>query len=129
MWGTLNKKGGTVSGAVHLWVRGKGTSSQALEYSTNLTESNDDALKRIAGDAIAQLTGGAPKGGIHLRVGTVAGQVFVDGQPVGALKAGDGSFMVPSGPHKIWLGSAQPGYAVHRDPGRRPQPTGRGGPR
>jgi hypothetical protein len=109
VWGTINKKGNSVKGAVHLWVRGKGTSTFPLDYSTNLTESNDDSLKRIAGDAINQLTGGPPKGGIHLHVGDVAGQVFIDGQPVGALKAGDGTFMVPSGPHKVTIKAV--GYA------------------
>jgi hypothetical protein len=110
IWGTLKKKpGGTVVGDVHLWVRGKGTSNWPLDYSSNLTEPNDDALKRIAAESISQLTGGPPKGGIHLSVGNVAGQVFVDGQPVGALKAGDGTFMVPSGPHKVTVKAV--GYA------------------
>jgi hypothetical protein len=102
VWGTLKKnKNGTVSGAVHLWVRGKGTSNWPLEYTSNLTEANEDALKRIATDAVQQLTGGPPKGGVHVRAGNVAGQAFVDEQPLGALKNGEGTFMVPSGPHKI----------------------------
>jgi hypothetical protein len=101
IWGTLKKKGTTVTGGVHLWVRGKGTSSWALDYTSNLTEANDEALKKVANDAIAQITGGPPKGGIHVRAGNVAGQVFVDGQPLGALKEGDGAFLVPSGPHKV----------------------------
>jgi hypothetical protein len=101
LWGTLKKtKTGTVVGDVHLWVRGKGTSNHALDYSANLTESNDDALKRIAGTAIAQLTGGAPKGGVHVKAGNVQGQVFVDGEPLGAIK-GEGTFMIPSGPHRV----------------------------
>ena len=103
VWGTLKKKGKNVAGEIHLWVRGKGTSNAPVDYSSNLTEANDDALKRIAGDAIAQLTGGPPKGGIHVRVGNVPGQVFVDGQPLGALKGGEGTFMVPSGPHKVTI--------------------------
>lgn len=101
VWGVIKKKGNNVSGDVHLWVRGKGTSNWALDYSANLTEANDDGLKRIAGDAVAQLTGGAPKGSIHVKVGNVPGQVFVDGQPVGALKGGEGTFMVGAGPHKV----------------------------
>jgi hypothetical protein len=101
VWGTLKKKGPLVSGEVHLWVRGKGTSSWPLEYTANLTEANEEALRKIAVQSIDQLTGGPPKGGVHIRAGNVAGQVFVDGQPVGALKSGDGSFMVPSGTHKV----------------------------
>lgn len=101
VWGTIKKKAGVVRGEVHLWVRGKGTSNQPLEYSANLTEANDDSLKKIAADAITNLTGGPPKGSVHVRAGDVAGQVFLDGQPVGALKAGEGTFMVPSGPHRV----------------------------
>ena len=101
VWGTIKKKAGIVRGEVHLWVRGKGTSNQPLEYSANLTEGNDESLKKIAADAISNLTGGPPKGGVHVRAGNVAGQVFLDGQPIGAHKAGDGTFMVPSGPHRV----------------------------
>ena len=101
MWGTLKKKGQLVTGEIHLWVRGKGTSTVPLEYTANLTEANEDALKKIASRAIEDLTGGPPKGPVHIRAGSVAGQVFIDGQPIGALKGGEGSFMVPSGPHKI----------------------------
>jgi hypothetical protein len=101
VWGTIKKKAGIVRGEVHLWVRGKGTSNQPIEYSANLTEANDESLKKIAADAISNLTGGPPKGGVHVRAGNVPGQVFLDGQPIGALKAGDGTFMVPSGPHRL----------------------------
>jgi hypothetical protein len=111
VWGTLKKvkKSPKVVGEVHLWVRGKGTSSWALDYSSNLTEAGDDSLKRIASEAIVQLTGGPPKGGVHIRAGNVPGQVFIDGQPVGALKGGEGSFMAPAGPHKVTVKAA--GYA------------------
>jgi hypothetical protein len=109
LWGTMKKtKTGTVVGDVHLWVRGKGTSNHPLDYSANLTEPNDDGLKRIAATAIAQLTGGAPKGGVHVRAGNVQGQVFVDGEPLGAIK-GEGTFMIPSGPHKVTVKAV--GYA------------------
>lgn len=111
VWGTLAKKKGTqtVTGAIHLWVRGKGESKVPIEYSANLTEAADDSLKKIATDTIYTLTGGPPKGGIHIRAGDVAGQVFLDGQPVGALKAGDGTFKAPSGPHLVTVKAV--GYA------------------
>lgn len=112
VWGTLkkkDKKSGMVTGQLNLWVRGKGTSKWPVEYSQNLTDQNDDALRKIAAEAIEQLTGGPPKGGIRVRAGTIAGQVFIDGQPVGALKSGDGTFMVPSGPHKVTVKAI--GYA------------------
>src|SRR5262249_10775999 len=79
------------------------------DYSSNLTESNDDSLKRIATEAITQLTGGPPKGGIHVRVGNAPGQVFLDGQPLGQLTNGEGTFMVPAGPHKVLVKAA--GYS------------------
>ncbi|MFT3773585.1 MAG: hypothetical protein QM820_50055 [Minicystis sp.] len=112
VWGTLkkkDKKSGMVVADLHLWVRGKGTSKFPVEYSGNLTDQNDDSLRRIASDAIANLTGGPPKGSIHVRAGDVAGQVFLDGQPVGALKNGDGTFMVPAGSHKVTVKAV--GYA------------------
>jgi hypothetical protein len=112
VWGTLkkkDKKSGLVTGQLNLWVRGKGTSKFPLEYSANLTDQNDESLKKLARDAIENLTGGPPKGSIHVRAGNVAGQVFIDGQPVGALKNGDGTFMVPSGSHKVTVKAV--GYA------------------
>jgi hypothetical protein len=109
VWGTIEKKGANVKGTLNFWVRGKGTSKVPIDYTSNLTDSTDDTLRRIAAGAINELTGGPPKGGVHVKAGDVQGQVFVDGQPLGALKNGDGSFMIPSGPHKITV-KAQ-GYA------------------
>jgi hypothetical protein len=101
VWGLIEKKGENVVGSLNYWVRGQGTSTVPFEYSANLTEANDDALKRVALDAITQLTGGPPKGQLHVKAGSVTGQVFVDGQPVGALTNGEGTFSVPSGQRKI----------------------------
>jgi hypothetical protein len=112
VWGVIkkkDKKSGMVVGDLNLWVRGKGTSKHHIEYSANLTDQNDDSLRRVAAEAIANLTGGPPKGGLHVTAGNVAGQVFIDGQPVGALKNGDGTFMVPAGSHKIVVKAV--GYA------------------
>lgn len=112
VWGTLkkkDKKSGMVVGDLHLWVRGKGTSNWPIEYSQNLTDQNDDSLRRIASDSITKLTGGPPKGSVRVRAGTVGGQVFIDGQPVGALKNGEGTFIAPSGPHKVTVKAV--GYA------------------
>jgi hypothetical protein len=109
VWGTLKKKGQQVAGEIHLWVRGKGTSTVPLEYTANLTEANEEALKKIAVQSMDQLTGGSPKGPLHVRAGNVSAQVFLDGSPVGALKNGDGTFMVPSGPHKVTVKAL--GYA------------------
>lgn len=109
VWGTIAKKGANVAGTLNFWVRGKGTSKVPVDYTSNLTDSTDDTLRHIAATAISELTGGPPKGGVHVKAGDVQGQVFVDGQPLGALKSGDGTFMIPSGPHKITVKA--PGYA------------------
>jgi hypothetical protein len=109
VWGTIQKKGANVHGTLNFWVRGKGTSKVPVDYTANLTESTDETLKRIASQAVSELTGGPPKGGVHIKAGDVQGQVFVDGQPLGALKSGEGSYTIPSGPHKITV-KAQ-GYA------------------
>lgn len=101
IWGIVNKKGTDVVGELHLWVRGKGTTKIDVRYSANLTEANDEALKKVASDMLTQLTGGPPKGSVHIKAGSVAGQVFIDGTPVGALTGGEGTFPLAAGPHKI----------------------------
>ncbi len=101
VWGLINKKGENVSGDINYWVRGQGTNKVTVDYSANLTEANEDALKKVANDALTQLTGGPPKGQLHVKAGNVTGQVFVDGQPIGALANGEGTFAVPSGSRKI----------------------------
>lgn len=111
VWGVLSKakKGGNVVGELSFWVRGKGTTTYKLDYSANLTEPQDDGLKKVAGDAILKLTDGPPKGEVKVSAGSIAGQVFVDGQPLGALTNGQGSFFVPSGKHELIVKA--PGYA------------------
>ncbi|MDC3952721.1 PEGA domain-containing protein [Polyangium jinanense] len=110
VWGKLDKgKGGNVTGELHFWVRGKGTTDHKVEYSANLTESQDEALRKIATDALNKLTDGPPKGEVKVKAGAVAGQVFVDGQPLGALTNGEGTFFVPSGKHNLVVKA--PGYA------------------
>jgi hypothetical protein len=101
IWGNVQKKGPLVTGQLHLWVRGRGTTSTPVEYSANLTEANDEALRKVAMDAIQSLTGGPPRGSIHIRAGTLSGQVFIDGQPAGALVHGEGTFPAPAGSHQI----------------------------
>jgi hypothetical protein len=110
VWGMIQKtKDNTIKGDVSLWVRGKGAVKVPLDYTANLTEANDDALRKIAVDTVNQLTGGPPKGGVKVKAGTVQGQCFADGKPLGALKNGEGTFMIPSGVHKITVRAE--GYA------------------
>jgi len=110
VWGVLSKtKGGNVVGELSFWVRGKGTTTHKVEYSANLTEPQDEGLKKVATEAIMKLTDGPPKGEVKVSAGGIAGQVFVDGQPLGALTGGQGSFFVPSGKHEVIVKA--PGYA------------------
>ncbi len=110
VWGVLDKgKSGNVVGELHFWVRGKGTTNHKVDYSANLTESQDEALRKVAMESLNKLTDGPPKGEVKVKAGSVAGQVFVDGQPLGALTNGEGTFFVPSGTHKLVVKAA--GYA------------------
>lgn len=110
IWGVLSKgKGNVVKGEVNFWVRNKGTQKYSLEYSANLTEAQDEALKKVASDAFLALSGGPPKGEVKVKAGSVAGQVFIDGQPQGALTSGEGTFFIPAGPHELVVRA--PGYA------------------
>ncbi|HLM76255.1 MAG TPA: carboxypeptidase-like regulatory domain-containing protein, partial [Polyangiaceae bacterium] len=115
VWGIIKKKGANVVGDVHLWTRGQGTTKTTVEYSANLTEPNDEALRRIARSTLDELTGGPPKGTVHVKAGKdVAGQVFIDGKPVGALVAGEGKFPFPAGQHKVVVKA--PGYSSVESP-------------
>lgn len=109
MWAVLKKQGNSVVGELHLWVRGQGESKVDLNYSANLTEASDEALRTIARASVQKLTGGPPKGSVHIKAGTVGGQVFIDGQPVGALVAGQATFPLASGAHSVVVKA--PGYA------------------
>ena len=109
IWGIIGKKAGTVTGSLHFWIRGKGTTKVDVTYSANLTEPNDEALKKVANDALMTLTGGPPKGSVQIKAGDVPGQVFVDGQPIGALTNGEGVFSLPAGAHKLLVRAV--GYA------------------
>jgi hypothetical protein len=116
VWGIVKKKGAAeVTGDLFMWVRGQGTKKTSVTYSANLTEANDEALRKIARDALAELTGGPPKGTVHVKVGgDVEGQVFIDGQPAGALVNGEGTFPAPAGDHKIVVKA--PGYSSVESP-------------
>lgn len=110
IWGVLSKgKNNNVVGEVNFWVRNKGTQKYKLDYSANLTEAQDESLKRVATDAFLALSGGPPKGEVKVKAGDVAGQVFIDGQPQGALTGGEGTFFVPAGSHELVVKA--PGYS------------------
>jgi hypothetical protein len=110
VWGTLKKSGGhKVEGALHMWTRSQGQTTANVSFSDNLTEANDDAMRKVAQDALTTLTGGPPKGSVRVTAGETNGQIFVDGQPSGAIHEGVATVFVSVGKHRIEVRA--PGYA------------------
>lgn len=105
LWGVLRKSDTNVEGDVHLWTRGRPSSSVPVKYSANLTEANDEPLRKIAADALATLTGGPPQGSLRVRTGAAEASVLIDGKPVGKVQNGEGVFTVAVGPHKVLVKS------------------------
>lgn len=102
LWGTLKRKdGATVTGELHLWTRGQGSQVATIDYSANLTEANDESLAAVANDALGKLAGGAPPGKVHLRVGTVNGQVLENGAVIGTLVNGEATVSLPPARHAL----------------------------
>lgn len=99
---------GKVTGTLNFYVRGKGTSRAPLSYSANLTDPNADGLIQVTESAVSQVTGGAPTGSLEVKTGGVAGQIFIDDQPMGALPADGASYQLPSGDHRVVVKA--PGY-------------------
>lgn len=123
IWGTLDVSDKTtVKGFLHMWTRDQGQTKVDLSYAANLTEPKDEALLRIVRDALATLTGGPPKGSVEIKAGDVNGQIFVDGEPSGAIRDGKATIFVPAGEHRIEVRA--PGYgAASGDVSVRPTAT------
>ncbi|WP_437926622.1 hypothetical protein WMF37_47785 [Sorangium sp. So ce291] len=105
LWGVLKKNDVNVEGALHLWTRGKPEASVPVKYSANLTEANDEPLRKIAADALATLTGGPPMGALRVRTGAAQASVLIDGKPAGNVQRGEGIFKVTAGPHRVLVKS------------------------
>ncbi|WP_437576518.1 PEGA domain-containing protein [Sorangium sp. So ce887] len=106
LWGVLRKSDTNVEGALHLWTRGKPATSVPVKHSANLTEANDEPLRKIAADAIAALTGGPPEGSLRVRTGAAQASVLIDGKPVGNVQNGEATFTVTAGPHRVRVKSS-----------------------
>lgn len=109
LWGTVEPSGDFVTGSLNYWVRGKGTSSTELKYSANLADASDDALIEVAKEAFTAVSGGPPKGGLRVTTGGIEAQLYVDGEPIGALAAEGATYQLPAGDHEIVVKA--PGYA------------------
>lgn len=101
LWGVLRKSDTDVEGALHLWTRGKPATSVPVKHSANLTEANDEPLRKIAADAVAALTGGPPQGSLRVRTGAAHASVLIDGKPAGNVQNGEATFTVTAGPHRV----------------------------
>lgn len=112
VWSVIAFEGGGtdfVVGTVNFFVRGQGTKSAQLRYSANLTDATADALIEVASTALDEVTGGPPKGTLRVTSGGVAAQIFIDGEPMGALPESGGTFQLPSGEHRVVVKAS--GYA------------------
>ncbi|WP_437599198.1 PEGA domain-containing protein [Sorangium sp. So ce590] len=106
LWGVLHKSDTNVEGALHLWTRGKPVRSVPVKHSANLTEANDEPLRKIAADAVAALTGGQPEGSLRVRTGAAQASVLIDGKPAGNVQNGEATFTVTAGPHRVRVKSS-----------------------
>lgn len=109
IWGTMKMEGNEVTGDLHFWIKGKGSTATTFRYSSNLTVGVDEALATIAKQKFDELAGGTPGARIILRVGTHDGTVTVDGKPAGTLKGGVATLDVAAGPHLVEV--EVPGYS------------------
>ncbi len=111
IWGGLKRAPGhRVAGTLHLWSRDQGQTKTDVSFADNITEASDDSLHKIVQEGLQALTGGPPKGSVKIAAGDVNGQVFVDGEPSGAIHDGQATIFVPVGSHKIEVRA--PGYAA-----------------
>jgi len=89
----------SVVGSVNFFVRGKGTSTADVSFSASATK--PDKLVTTATDAFAKVTGGAPQGGVQVSTGGIAGQLYVDERPLGAIPPAGATIQLPVGMHTI----------------------------
>ncbi|WP_104986207.1 PEGA domain-containing protein [Sorangium cellulosum] len=108
LWGVIRKEGTSVVGELHLFRRGQPAANVPVKHSANLTEGNDETLRKIAADAVAALTGGPPKGSLRVRTGAAQATVLIDGKAAGAVQNGEATFTVTTGPHRVIVKS--PGF-------------------
>jgi hypothetical protein len=93
-----------VTADVHLWVRGRPGARTQLSYSDNLTAPGDDALRQIVDGALAKMFSEVFRGTLEVKApGVAAGDVYVDGQPAGIVRAGAGAIQVQPGEHRVEL--------------------------
>jgi hypothetical protein len=99
VWGTMTKKGQTVTAEMHLWTRGKGESATSESYSDNLKDPTDESLLAVALRIFGKLTGTSAGGTVTVHAGAGGGALFVDGAQVGTFENGVAKVDVTAGQH------------------------------
>lgn len=106
-----------VVGTLNFFVRGKGTSTTEVRFSSSSTDAS--RLQDTAVALFEKVSGGAPQGGIKVSTGGIAGQLYVDDKPLGAIAAAGAVYQLPVGVHTVTIKA--PGYAdatsqIHVEP-------------
>jgi hypothetical protein len=91
---------GQVTAEVHLYQKNKPDTVIRESYSENLTDQNDDALRKIA-QRILERLGGNVVGAIVVRMGTENGEVVVDGDKRVSLQNGSARLELSPGGHSV----------------------------
>lgn len=103
VWGTMRRVPGSRDVVVdlNLFERELPGGTLQLRYADNLVEGSDEALKQLAASAIQKLTGGAPRGTLHLKAVSTSGEIFVDGHSFGNLEDGGALLRLAPGEHYV----------------------------
>lgn len=99
---------GTVTAEVHLWTRGKPLVTATATYSDGLRDTNDEALRRVAGRLADKLFGIEPAGALTIHAGDREGEIRIDGADSGMLDRGRAVLEVRPGMHTVEV--RVPGY-------------------
>jgi hypothetical protein len=102
VWGTMAKKGPHQIGVeLHLWARGKPDMKTEQVVSDNLKDPSDDALKKVAADLFANVSGAVTTGSVTVHAGAGGGMVLVDGAERARLDNGTTKLDVAVGTHTL----------------------------
>jgi hypothetical protein len=112
LWGFVAKSaGGQVTAELHLYQRGKPDMLIKESYAENLTDQNDDTLRKIASKIVDRI-GGTAVGTVVVRAGSKTGEVIVDGTKRVPLANGSAKVDLSEGSHAIEL--AVPGEPANK---------------
>lgn len=101
-WGTVRRSDGAhVVADIHFVQGDDPETSTSLEFSDNLNDANDDALKKMARRAFEKLTGTAKTGTVEIRTNAEQGTVFVGGSREGLVEASRCTIELPPGRHSV----------------------------